>query len=65
MRALGIDVGVGKGLDLVLLDERRVPLARRAAGRPGPVSPTLIDELAPDAIAIDSPPGWAQRAGPG
>jgi hypothetical protein len=26
VRALGIDVGVGKGLDLVLIDERRVPL---------------------------------------
>ena len=26
MRALGIDVGVAKGLDLVVVDERRVPL---------------------------------------
>lgn len=62
MRALGIDVGVGKGLDLVLMDERRVPLRvvprvglDRVAG--------LIDEMAPDTIAIDSPPGWAQRGG--
>ena len=62
MRALGIDVGVGKGLDLVLIDERRVPLdvvprvgLDRLLG--------LLDELAPDAIAIDSPPGWAQRGG--
>jgi len=44
VRSLGIDVGVGKGLDLVLLDERRVPLQ-------------VI--LHPDVIAIDSPPKWA------
>jgi predicted RNase H-like nuclease len=62
VRALGIDVGVGKGLDLVLLDERRVPLhveSRVGLDHLG----GLIDELAPDAIAIDSPPGWAQRGG--
>jgi predicted RNase H-like nuclease len=60
VRALGIDVGVGKGLDLVLMDERRVPLRvvprvglERLAG--------LIDDLTPDVIAIDSPPGWASR----
>ena len=42
----GIDVGVGKGLDLVVLDERRVPCTscRGSADRLG----ELIDELAPD-----------------
>lgn len=58
MRALGIDVGVGKGLDLVLLDHRLVPrrvLSRVAIERLG----QLIDELAPDALAIDAPPAWA------
>ena len=62
MRALGIDVGIGKGLDLVVLDDRRttervlprVPLRRL---------PGLIDELGPDAIAIDAPPGWAIGGG--
>ena len=61
MLALGIDVGVGKGLDLVALDERRVPVL---------VLPTVglervvhwIQEIEPDVIAIDAPPAWA-RAG--
>ena len=30
MRSLGVDVGVGKGLDVVLLDERLVPLQVRS-----------------------------------
>ena len=58
MRALGIDVGVEKGLDLVLMDERRVPLrivSRAGIGRLA----AFIDELAPEVIAIDAPPGWA------
>ncbi|MBI4259970.1 MAG: DUF429 domain-containing protein [Actinobacteria bacterium] len=58
MRSLGIDVGVRKGLDLVLLDEGLAPVAthRRlpvtALGR-------LIEEHRPDVIAVDSPPSWA------
>jgi predicted RNase H-like nuclease len=58
VRALGIDVGVGKGLDLVVIDERRVPLRvepRIEVGR----LPALIHEIEPDVIAIDSPPSWA------
>lgn len=58
MRALGIDVGVGKGLDVVVLDERLVPhhvASRVPAARLGAV----IDEAAPDVIAIDAPPAWA------
>ncbi len=58
MRSLGIDVGVAKGLDLVLMDERRVPLAVRTHVRPDDVG-LLIDELHPDVVAIDSPPRWA------
>lgn len=58
MRSLGIDVGVRKGLDVVLLDgsrtvvdtARRVPLAEVAG---------LVADLRPDTVAIDSPPGWA------
>jgi predicted RNase H-like nuclease len=59
VRALGIDVGVGKGLDLVLIDERRDPVQvlprvglERVAGS--------IAEMEPDVIAIDSPPSWAR-----
>lgn len=62
MRALGIDVGVDKGLDLVLIDERRVPLG--IVPRVGLYQlPGLFAELAPDAIAIDAPPGWATSGG--
>jgi predicted nuclease with RNAse H fold len=58
--ALGIDVGVGKGLDLVALDERRVPLDVR----PKVTLEQVVDsfrELEPDVIAIDAPPGWARE----
>jgi predicted nuclease with RNAse H fold len=58
VRSLGIDVGVAKGLDLVLMDERRVPLAVRSHSPPGEVG-ALIEEFHPDVIAIDSPPRWA------
>ena len=58
MRALGIDVGVGKGLDLVLLDERRTPV--RVMARVGVERiADAIEEMAPDVIAIDAPPAWA------
>lgn len=58
MRSLGVDVGVGKGLDLVLMDERRVPLrivSRLGVGRIG----ELIDQLEPEVVAVDAPPTWA------
>jgi predicted RNase H-like nuclease len=62
VRALGIDVGVAKGLDLVVIDERRVPLRVEpgiAVDRLGRV----IGEVEPDVIAIDSPPSWATSGG--
>lgn len=58
MRSLGIDVGVAKGLDLVLMDERRVPLHVLSKVRVADVG-RLIDDLRPDVVAIDSPPRWA------
>lgn len=62
MRALGIDVGVGKGLDLVVLDSARVPVVvRPRVGLDGLTG--LIRELAPDVIAIDAPPAWATTGG--
>lgn len=67
MRALGIDIGVRRGLDLAGLDEDLVPLASRVAVEvePGgiriPELKAAIEEAAPDVVAIDSPPGWATR----
>jgi predicted nuclease with RNAse H fold len=58
VRSLGIDVGVAKGLDVVLMDERLVPLAVRSHVRPAELG-ALLDDLHPDVIAIDSPPRWA------
>lgn len=58
MRSLGIDVGVGKGLDFVLIDERRVPLRVSSRARMTDVG-RAINELRPDVVAIDSPPRWA------
>jgi predicted RNase H-like nuclease len=59
VRALGIDVGVGKGLDLVLMDERRVPM--RVVARVGLERlADLIADSEPDVVAIDAPPSWAQ-----
>jgi predicted nuclease with RNAse H fold len=58
VRALGIDVGVSKGLDLVLLDERMTPVHVRSRFRL-PALGDLLDELQPDVVAIDAPPTWA------
>jgi len=58
VRALGIDVGVRKGLDLVLMDDDRAVLecVRRVAVDDVAVT---VGELAPDVVAIDAPPSWA------
>ena len=61
MRSLGVDVGVGKGLDLVLMDEGRHPIVVGSHKGPDDVA-RLLDEWHPDIVAIDSPPRWA-RAG--
>jgi hypothetical protein len=62
VRALGIDVGVRKRFDLVLLDAERQPVERRRK-----VEPADLDELIrawrPDVIAIDAPPQWGTHAG--
>jgi predicted nuclease with RNAse H fold len=58
VRSLGIDVGVSKGLDVVLLDERLVPLHVASKVRVTDVA-HLIGDLRPDVVAIDSPPRWA------
>lgn len=58
MRSLGIDVGVGKGLDVVLLDERLVPLHASSRVHVHDVE-RVVEQLRPDVVAIDSPPRWA------
>jgi predicted nuclease with RNAse H fold len=60
VRALGIDVGVRKGLDLVLLDGSRDPAATHR-GVPLENVRRLIEESKADVVAIDSPPGWAGK----
>jgi predicted nuclease with RNAse H fold len=61
MRAAGVDVGL-RTLDLVLLDETRAVLA--VHGRLVPESlATVIADLDPDVVAIDSPPRWAPACG--
>ncbi len=58
MRSLGIDVGVRKGLDLVLLDGTRRPVETHRRITPKDL-PAIVAALEPDVVAIDSPPSWA------
>ena len=60
MLALGIDVGVGKGLDLVAVDEQRIPVHVLSKVSLEQVADS-IRELEPDVIAIDAPPAWARE----
>jgi predicted nuclease with RNAse H fold len=58
VRSLGVDVGVRKGLDLVLLDGGRAILDTHRRVRPEELA-ALVADLVPDVVAIDSPPSWA------
>jgi hypothetical protein len=58
--ALGIDVGVGKGLDLVAVDGQRMPVHVLPKVGLEQVA-DCIRELEPDVIAIDAPPAWAKE----
>jgi predicted nuclease with RNAse H fold len=62
MKALGVDVGLRKGLDLVLLDEQRrvIDLAPKL---PHERFRETVLAWAPDVVGIDSPPRWATPAG--
>lgn len=62
MLSLGIDVGAGKGFDLVALDDRRRPVERRRRVGPAELE-SLIRAWRPDVIAIDAPPRWGLHAG--
>lgn len=57
-RAGGIDVGVRKGCDLVVLDGRRV--VEHRSGLVAADLPSLLREYRVDTVAIDSPPSYRQ-----
>ena len=62
MRSLGVDVGLSKGLDLVLLDERREVIAFEARLAHASFRRVVLD-WSPDIVAMDSPPRWAPPEG--
>jgi predicted nuclease with RNAse H fold len=59
VRSLGLDVGVRKGLDLVLMDEDLSPVETRRRIETASLE-GHIAELEPDVVAIDSPPAWGK-----
>jgi predicted transcriptional regulator len=58
VRALGIDVGVRKGLDLVLLDGDRAVLDTARHVNVDDLH-KLVPDFGTDVVAIDAPPAWA------
>ncbi len=62
MRSLGVDVGVAKGLDLVLLDDSLRPLETARRVEPERLA-GLIRDFEPDVVAIDAPPAWGAGNG--
>jgi predicted nuclease with RNAse H fold len=59
VRALGIDVGVRRGLDLVVLEDTTVATTHRRVALDA--LPDLLAAIDADVVAIDSPPGWARQ----
>jgi predicted nuclease with RNAse H fold len=59
VRALGIDVGVRRGLDLVVMEDTTVATTHRRVALDA--LPDLLAAIDVDVIAIDSPPGWARE----
>jgi predicted nuclease with RNAse H fold len=62
VRALGVDVGVSKGLDLILLDDALRPLESARRVEPDDLA-NLITDMEPDVVAIDAPPSWGSSKG--
>jgi predicted nuclease with RNAse H fold len=58
VRAVGIDVGVRKGLDLVLMDGGRAVLETERHVHVDDLT-KLVPDLGADIVAIDAPPSWA------
>ena len=60
--ALGVDVGVRKGLDVLLMDGAlKINMAARHVSVKD--LPPLLEEVRPDVVAIDSPPWWSRGGG--
>jgi hypothetical protein len=57
-RAVGVDVSVRRGLDVVLLEGRRFADGPWSRVPPSELA-SLLSELNPDVVAIDSPPAWS------
>ena len=58
MRALGVDVGGGrKGLDLVVMHTDRTVVLTEARADLDDVR-SVLQEVRPQVVAIDSPPAW-------
>lgn len=55
--AVGVDVSAARGLDVVVLDDRRVVRDVRRRQTP-PDLVELLGATAPAVVAIDSPPAW-------
>ena len=62
VRALGIDVSVRRGLDLVLLNEASAILETHRRVQPGELG-AILKAVEPDVVAIDSPPEWGRSGG--
>jgi predicted nuclease with RNAse H fold len=68
VRALGIDVGVHKGLDVVLLEDggggwkAREPVETASRVAVDQVT-ELIQQWKPDVVAVDAPPAWGSGGG--
>jgi predicted nuclease with RNAse H fold len=60
VRALGIDVGVRKGLDLVCLNGDRTIVEKVRKVTEHRLA-SLVHGISSDVVAIDSPPGWARN----
>lgn len=58
MRALGIDVAVRRGLDVVLLDQDREIVDTHRSVTTDDIA-SVVDDAEPDVVAIDAPPAWA------
>ncbi len=60
---VGVDVSERRGLDVVALDQfRSVTGSPRARVSPNALESLLLD-LRPEAVAIDSPPAWGRAGG--
>lgn len=56
--AMGVDVSLSRGLDVVAVSATRAIVLARARVGPGELS-SLLRETGPGVVAIDGPPAWA------